>query len=88
MCVGGRRLCALPVIQLLFLNVDDLDYISASVCVVQYYAHSVHLYFPWKTTFQADYLQLIDCDQAFWSTGALKQHSKLKCELVLNPPSA
>ena len=39
--VGGRRLLALPVIQLLFLNVDHLDYISAQPkCVCSSVRHS------------------------------------------------
>lgn len=46
-CVGGRCLSALPVIQLLFLNVDELDYISTqprnvefSTMLIQYAALS------------------------------------------------
>lgn len=39
------------------------------------------LYFLGKKIVETVYLQRIDCDQAFWSIGALKQHSKINVSL-------
>lgn len=61
--VGGRRLSALPAIQLLLLCADDPDYISVhSRCVslVWYYTHSFKPVLSRETAFEAEYLQFID----------------------------
>lgn len=85
--VGGRRLSALPAIQLLLLCADDPDYISVHsrcVCVslVWYYTHSFKPVLSRETAFEAEYLQFIDCDQCL-SCRALKAALTDKYELVL-----
>lgn len=82
--VGGRRLSALPAIQLLLLCADDPDYISVHsrcVCVslVWYYTDSFKPVLS-RETAEAEYLQFIDCDQRL-SCRALKLHSQLNMNL-------
>lgn len=80
---GAASLHPPAVIQLLFLNVDDLDYISIqpkcvqpSTMLIQYAPR-----FLGKTTVETVYLQHIDCDWAFWSIRSLKEHSKINVSL-------